>query len=316
MEDNRPQVRYVEICDERAGQRIDNFLSNELKGVPRSLIYRLLRKGEVRVNKKRVKQTYRLQAGDNVRIPPVRTSSNRQGERWVSESLAAKLKASILYEDETLLVINKPSGLAVHGGSGINLGLIEAMRLLFPELRHLELVHRLDRDTSGCLMLSKKRSALKYLHQQLREGHVSKHYRCLVQGRWPKTLVQVDAPLRKFELSSGERVVRVHEEGKRSRTRFKALCVYQGATLMEAQPITGRTHQIRVHAQCSGHPIACDPKYGVEAFDRFCGDKGLARLFLHAAVLTLVPPGAERAITIEAPLDEDLQRVLANLEKK
>jgi 23S rRNA pseudouridine955/2504/2580 synthase len=316
MENNRPQVRYVEVCSERAGQRLDNFLINEIKGVPRTLIYRILRKGEVRVNKKRAKQTYRLQEGDSVRIPPVRVAVSTQEERWVSDSLSQRLKSSVIYEDETLLIVNKPSGLAVHGGSGVSLGLIEAMRLVFPDYRHLELVHRLDRDTSGCLMLSKKRSALKYLHQQLREGHVTKRYQCLVQGRWPKRLVQVDAPLRKYERASGERVVRVSEDGKRSRTLFKVLDLYQGATLLEAQPVTGRTHQIRVHTQCSGHPIACDPKYGAQAFDGFCRERGLERLFLHAASLTLIPPGAEHPITVEAPLDDALQATLSRLEKQ
>lgn len=314
MENNRPSVRYVDIDEDRVGQRIDNFLIAELKGVPRTLIYRIIRKGEVRVNKKRIKQTYKLLVGDKVRIPPVRVAQESSEQRWVSDSLTAALNDAIIYEDDAILLLNKPSGLAVHGGSGVSLGLIEAMRVIRPQDRNLELVHRLDRDTSGCLMLTKKRSVLRYLHQQLREGHVTKHYQCLVQGVWPKNLVQVDAPLRKFELSSGERVVRVSGDGKRSRTLFKRLQVYKGATLLQAQPITGRTHQIRVHAQQGGHPIACDAKYGVQPFDEFCKERGLSRLFLHACSLEFLPPGASKKIKVEAPLSDELISVLNKLE--
>jgi 23S rRNA pseudouridine955/2504/2580 synthase len=310
--ESRPSVRYIDVCDAHEGQRIDNFLLRELKGVPKSRIYRLLRKGEVRVNKSRVKPEYKLCNGDVVRVPPVRVSEPG-AEKTVSGSLEKQLGSSILYEDDALLVINKPSGLAVHGGSGINLGMIEALRLIRPDARFLELVHRLDRDTSGCVMVAKKRSTLRFLHQQLREGHVDKRYLALAAGRWPNRRKLVSASLLKNTLQSGERVVRVSPEGKKSLTEFTIIDRFDKATLVEAKPITGRTHQIRVHALHVGHPLLGDDKYGdKDACLHFRG-LGLKRLFLHAASLTVRLSEGGTKITFEAPLADDLQKLLGTL---
>ncbi|GAB3107318.1 23S rRNA pseudouridine(955/2504/2580) synthase RluC [Aestuariicella hydrocarbonica] len=307
-----PKVQLVEIDADRAGQRIDNFLLGQLKGVPKTLIYRILRKGEVRVNKGRIKAEYKLKAGDVVRIPPVRLPDAKILPD-ASEQLKTLLAESILFENNGLIILNKPSGLAVHGGSGINLGLIEVLRQMRPEDRHLELVHRLDRDTSGCIMIAKKRSMLRYLHQQLRDGHIQKYYHALVEGRWPNRCKEVSAPLRKNEISSGERIVKVDPEGKASLTHFKVLRRYVGATLVEAKPITGRTHQIRVHAQYQGHGLVGDPKYGNDDFNKAMKAKGFNRLFLHAAALSLLLPDETRKIRVEAPLDERLAKPLAQL---
>ncbi|WP_439136276.1 23S rRNA pseudouridine(955/2504/2580) synthase RluC [Pseudomaricurvus sp.] len=307
-----PKVQFVEIDDDRAGQRIDNFLLGQLKGVPKSLIYRILRKGEVRVNKGRIKAEYKLKAGDVVRIPPVRMPDSKVLPD-ASEQLKELLAGSILFENKGLIILNKPSGLAVHGGSGINLGLIEVLRQMRPEDRHLELVHRLDRDTSGCIMIAKKRSMLRYLHQQLREGHIQKYYHALVEGRWPNRCKEVSAPLKKNEVSSGERIVKVDPEGKQSLTHFKVLRRYVGSTLVEAKPITGRTHQIRVHAQYQGHGLVGDPKYGNDEFNKEMKAKGFNRLFLHAAALSLLLPDETKKIRVEAPLDERLAIPLSHL---
>lgn len=307
-----PRVQFVEVDAERAGQRIDNFLLGYLKGVPRTLVYRVLRKGEVRVNKGRVKAEYKLKAGDLVRIPPVRLPEAGELPN-ASDQLKELLEASILFENAGLIILNKPAGLAVHGGSGINLGMIEVLRQMRPSERNLELVHRLDRDTSGCIMVAKKRSMLRYLHQQLRDGHVQKYYHALVEGRWPRGCKEVRAPLKKNELSSGERIVRVDPEGKESLTQFKVLRRYVGATLVEAKPVTGRTHQIRVHAQYQGHGLVGDPKYGNDDFNKEMKAKGFNRLFLHAAALSLMLPDEDKKILVEAPLDERLAVPLANL---
>ena len=307
-------VTFVEIDDAYAGQRIDNFLLRHLKGVPKSRVYRILRKGEVRVNKKRVKAEYRLADGDVVRVPPVRMAEGKP-KLGVSNSLDQLLSSAVLFEDDRLLIINKPSGLAVHGGSGINQGLIEALRVMRPQARFLELVHRLDRDTSGCVMIAKKRSMLRYLHEQLRNGTIDKRYLALVPGRWPNRRKVVNAPLEKNILKSGERMVRVAETGKKSLTEFSVVERYHQATLIEAKPITGRTHQIRVHALHAGHPLLGDDKYGdVEACKSF-KKKGLNRLFLHAAKLSIPMQDDEKNIVVAAPLSEDLQLLLNNLEE-
>ena len=314
-EDIKLGVQIVEIESEFSGQRVDNFLIARLKGVPKSVIYRVLRKGEVRINKKRVKPEYKLQAGDLLRIPPI---SVRKEPDAVSTQLAVvkQLEHKILFEDEHLLIINKPSGMAVHGGSGLNFGVIEALRALRPDARHLELVHRLDRDTSGCLMIAKKRSVLRHLHQQLRDKTVEKKYQALVAGDWPAKLRKVTEPLRKNTLQSGERVVRVDAvEGKESETRFRILQRYQQGTLIEAFPVTGRTHQIRVHTACKGHPIACDDKYGDSDFTQQMKALGLSRLFLHAFSLRVLHPITETTLSIEAPLDDDLARLLQQLQR-
>jgi 23S rRNA pseudouridine955/2504/2580 synthase len=307
-------VRMVEVDEGGAGQRIDNFLLKQLKGVPKTRIYRILRKGEVRVNKKRIKPDYRLNLGDLVRIPPVRVSDKAEPVR-PSDRVLNLIKQSILYEDNGLLVLNKPSGLAVHGGSGLAYGVIEGLRALRPEARYLELAHRLDRDTSGCLVIAKKRSVLRAFHTLLREGGMDKVYLALVMGRWKGGGKRIDAPLRKNELKSGERVVRVSKDGKPSLSIFTPVTIYKDCSLMRVKLITGRTHQVRVHAQYSGHPIAGDTKYGDEAFNREMSGQGLKRLFLHAAELHFTLPD-HGTVHVEAPLDENLQKLLNNLEPK
>ena len=280
------------------------------------MIYRILRKGEVRVNKKRVKPEYKLEDGDEVRVPPVRVAERE--EQAVSPKLdkVAALESCILYEDDHLLVLNKPSGTAVHGGSGLSFGVIEGLRALRPEARFLELVHRLDRDTSGILLVAKKRSALRSLHEQLREKGMQKDYLALVRGDWPSHLKVVQAPLLKNILQSGERVVRVSAEGKPSETRFKVEERFGLATLVKASPVTGRTHQIRVHTLHGGHPIAFDDRYGDREFDRQLAPTGLARLFLHAAALTFTHPNTGESLRMEAPLDKALKHCLSQLRQQ
>lgn len=312
MKTETPSVKIVAIAADEAGQRIDNFLRTQLKGVPKSMIYRILRKGEVRVNKKRIKPEYKLEAGDEVRIPPVRVAERE--EEAVSPHLqkVAALADVILYEDDHILVLNKPSGTAVHGGSGLSFGVIEGLRALRPEARFLELVHRLDRDTSGVLLVAKKRSALRSLHEQLREKGMQKDYLALVRGQWQSHVKTVQAPLLKKILQSGERIVRVSQEGKPSETRFKVEERYAFATLVRCSPVTGRTHQIRVHTQYAGHPIAFDDRYGDREFDQQLTEAGtgLKRLFLHAAALKFTHPGTGDVMRIEAPMDNALKRCL------
>ncbi|GLX86514.1 pseudouridine synthase [Thalassotalea loyana] len=314
-ESSKPQVRFYTIDSDEAGQRIDNYLLKTLKGVPKSMIYRLLRKGEIRVNKKRTKPEYKLNDEDVIRVAPIRISEKTD---TVSTQLnvVSNLEKQILFEDDMYIVLNKPSGMAVHGGSGLSFGVIEAMRALRPKTKMLELVHRLDRDTSGCLVIAKKRSALRHLHEQLRNKQVQKFYHALVKGVWSPKLTRVTEGLRKNDLKSGERVVIVDNiKGKESETRYKVLQQYQGATLVRAFPVTGRTHQIRVHCQCKGHPIACDPKYGAQPFDDEMKDIGLKRLFLHAASIEFYHPKKEERIKIEAPLEPALNNVLKKLTK-
>ncbi|WPG22499.1 23S rRNA pseudouridine(955/2504/2580) synthase RluC [Kosakonia cowanii] len=305
-------VKFVAITADEAGQRIDNFLRTQLKGVPKSMIYRILRKGEVRVNKKRVKPEYKLEDGDEIRIPPVRVAEK---EEAVSPHLqkVAQLNDVILYEDDHILVLNKPSGTAVHGGSGLSFGVIEGLRALRPEARFLELVHRLDRDTSGVLLVAKKRSALRSLHEQLRGKEMQKDYLALVRGQWQSHVKTVQAPLLKNILQSGERIVRVNSEGKPSETRFKVEERYAFATLVRCSPVTGRTHQIRVHTQHAGHPIAFDDRYGDREFDKQLASTGLSRLFLHAAALKFTHPATGETLRIEAPLDNALKHCLTTL---
>ncbi len=312
-----PKVQFVEISADHAGQRIDNYLLCKLKGVPKSMVYRILRKGEVRVNKGRIKPEYRLKQGDLVRIPPVRQSEKKTGGK-ASDAVLRDIESRILYEDKRILVINKPSGLAVHGGSGLSYGLIETLRELRPNDKQLELVHRLDRDTSGCLIVAKKRSALRRLHEQLREGSMDKRYLALLKGKWEGTSKWVDAPLLKNVIRSGERLVFVDEKGKDARTQFIPFSVAKEASLMEVKLDTGRTHQIRVHAQHLGYPIAGDSKYGDDEFNRELKKIGLKRLFLHAFSLRFHLPDVETGenvpIKVEAPLDDKLLKVLKKLE--
>ncbi len=316
MKTNTPSVYIVTISADEAGQRIDNFLRTHLKGVPKSMLYRILRKGEVRVNKKRIKPEYKLEAGDEVRIPPVRVAEREEVTVSPKLSKIASLTDAILFEDDDILVINKPSGTAVHGGSGLSFGVIEGLRALRPEARFLELVHRLDRDTSGILLVAKKRSALRSLHEQLRNKGIQKDYLALVRGNWPSHVKAVQAPLLKNILQSGERVVRVNSEGKPSETRFKVEERYAQATLIKASPITGRTHQIRVHTLHAGHPIAFDDRYGDREFDRQLTSTGLKRLFLHAAALRFTHPQSGEIMRIEAPLDASLKHCLAMLREQ
>ncbi|POG25138.1 23S rRNA pseudouridine(955/2504/2580) synthase RluC [Aeromonas bestiarum] len=306
------QVQLLTIEAEHEGQRIDNFLKTQLKGVPKSLIYRILRKGEVRVNKKRIKPEYKLCPGDEVRVPPVRVAEKNE---LPSANLGSiqRLESQILFEDDAMIVLNKPSGMAVHGGSGLSFGVIEGLRALRPDARFLELVHRLDRDTSGVLLVAKKRSALRSLHEQLRVKTMRKQYLALVRGQWQPHVKVVNAPLRKNDLQSGERVVRVSSDGKPSETRFRIARQFAEATLVECSPITGRTHQIRVHTQHAGHPIACDDKYGEAAFDEKMRSQGLKRLFLHAWKLSFTHPVDGREMQVEAPLAPELDNFLNKL---
>ncbi|HDL4295443.1 TPA: 23S rRNA pseudouridine(955/2504/2580) synthase RluC [Mannheimia haemolytica] len=306
-------VQFFTISEDEAGQRLDNFLLAKLKGVPKSLIYRIVRKGEVRVNKGRNKPEYKLQPDDLVRVPPVRVAEKNEAPISTKLNKVAELESQILYEDESMLVINKPSGIAVHGGSGLSFGVIEALRALRPQARFLELVHRIDRDTSGILLVAKKRSALRSLHEQLREKVVQKDYLALVRGQWQAHTKVIKAPLLKNELASGERIVRVSEEGKPSETRFSIEERYANATLVKASPITGRTHQIRVHTQYAGYPIALDDKYGDAEFDSKMKEVGLQRLFLHAHAIRFEHPKTGEEMVITAPLDKTLKGVLAKL---
>ncbi|WP_165311865.1 23S rRNA pseudouridine(955/2504/2580) synthase RluC [Vibrio ziniensis] len=312
MNEIRTQVQFIDIDEDMAGQRIDNFLRNQLKSIPKSMVYRILRKGEVRVNKKRVKAEYKLEAGDVVRVPPVTMEEKSDETAAPSTKLnkVAELESCILHEDEHVLILNKPSGTAVHGGSGLKFGAIEALRALRPQARFLELVHRIDRDTSGILLVAKKRSALRHLQAQFREKTVQKYYFALVMGEWENKWKVVNAPLLKNEVNS---IVRVSSNGKPSETRFKIIEKFEQATLIQASPITGRTHQIRVHTQYMGHPIAWDDRYGDRRFDAYTAQFGIDRLFLHAANIRFVHPATEEVMEINAPLDSKLENALAQM---
>jgi 23S rRNA pseudouridine955/2504/2580 synthase len=311
MTEIRTQVQFVEIDSDMAGQRIDNFLRNQLKAIPKSMVYRIIRKGEVRVNKGRVKAEYKLKSGDVVRIPPVNIPQEEDAPALSTKlDKVSELEHCILFEDDHLLILNKPSGTAVHGGSGLKFGAIEALRALRPEARFLELVHRIDRDTSGILLIAKKRSALRHLQAQFREKTVQKYYYALVMGEWKSSCRKVIAPLLKNEVNS---IVRVNPNGKPSETRFKIIEKLNQATLIQASPITGRTHQIRVHAQYTGHPIAWDDRYGDRRFDAFTAKVGLDRLFLHAANIKFVHPGTEEPMEMSAPMEAKLEKAIAGL---
>jgi len=296
----------VEVGAESEGQRVDNFLLRLCKGVPRSHIYRILRSGEVRVNSRRVDATYRLRPGDRVRIPPMRLA--RRAERT-----APPLDLPVVYEDDALLVVDKPAGTAVHGGSGISFGVIEQMRAARPQQRFLELAHRLDRETSGLLILAKKRSALTALHAALREGRVKKEYLTLVRGGWRNDKQHVSLPLKKSLTRSGERRVSVDREGRESQTVFRRKKGLRDFTLLSAELLTGRTHQIRVHLTHLGFPIAGDDKYGDFELNRALAKRGLKRMFLHAGELEFAHPLSGEALKLHAPLPEDLSRFLDSL---
>lgn len=310
-DDALTKVQWIEIDDDTQGQRVDNFLFRQFKGVPKSRIYRAIRDGEIRINKKRVKPDRRIENGDLLRLPPLRQA--KRVTYRCSDDLLSQLEDAIVFESSDLIVINKPTGLAVHGGSGINTGLIEALRQMRPDCKRLELVHRLDRDTSGCTMVAKKSSVLRYLHQQLREKTMQKTYWALVKGRWPVRKNLVDLALERYVSGGGERMVRPSPEGKISKTGFKVLEPLNQATLVEAKPITGRTHQIRVHTQASGHPILGDVKYGIKEDETWEKAIGLHRLFLHAAEIAFRLPDSDELHVISAPLPADLQKVVLKL---
>lgn len=308
----RQPASYLTVGEDHVGQRIDNFLATRLRGVPRARVYRILRRGEVRVNKRRIRQDYRLQAGDVVRVPPLRLSPPRT-ESPVPPAIARVVEAGILHEDPGLLVVNKPTGVPVHGGTGRSHGVIEALRALRPKAPFLELVHRLDRETSGCLLVAKRRSALRALHESLRERRVEKRYSLLVRGRWAGPARRVELPLRKNVLQGGERMVTPDPAGKSALTELAPAAVGKTASLLTARTLTGRTHQIRVHAAAAGYPLAGDAKYGDRAFNRAMKVRGLRRLFLHADEMAFPDPGTGRAVHVAAPLPDDLQRVLEDL---
>jgi 23S rRNA pseudouridine955/2504/2580 synthase len=308
-----PQVAYVTIGEEADGQRIDNYLLKVAKGVPKSHVYRILRSGEVRVNKGRVDATYRLQTGDVIRIPPMRVAASAE-EKGRHVPAAA---FPILFEDAHLLVIDKPAGVAVHGGSGVAFGVIEQMRQGRPDARFLELVHRLDRETSGILVLAKKRSALVHLHEQMRGNGMDKRYFACVAGEFANSRQHVKLPLFKYSTADGERRVRVQADGLASHTVFNRLEAFAGFTLLEAELKTGRTHQIRVHLAHSGFPIVGDDKYGDFALNkelaRGGAHPGIKRMFLHAHSLTFVHPASGEPITVTAPMPAECAAFLTQL---
>lgn len=306
------EVRFLEVGPEEAGQRLDNFLLKHLRKAPRPLIYRIVRKGEVRVNKGRAQVSQRLREGDLVRIPPVQLVDT--GERIAPPAIQIqRIESAILFEDDDLMVVNKPPGMAVHGGSGVSWGLVELIRSARPLARRVELVHRLDRDTSGAIILAKKMSILRDLHQQIRDHLVTKRYFALVKGQWPERLKQVNCPLRKYTLASGERRVEVHPDGKPSLSYVRVISSFKEVSLLEVKLATGRTHQIRVHCAASGHPIAGDNKYGAPDFDRWQVSQGMNSLALHARLVAFKHPKTEAIIEVEAPMYPDFDKLVQKL---
>lgn len=306
------QVSFYTVTEDEHGQRLDNYLLSRLKGVPKSAIYKIVRKGEVRVNKGRAKPDRRLTAGDVVRVPPIRVADSKTPPK-PSQKLSGTLESAILFDKDGLLVVNKPGGIAVHGGSGISLGLVEALRQMAPYQGFLELVHRLDRETSGCIMMARKRTVLKTLQDQLRQREgIEKTYLALVQGQWPSNQTYVDAPLLRTLLPNNERIVKVHKEGKPSMTRFRVLAKHPLVTLVEAKPISGRTHQIRVHAKHAGCPLVGDEKYGDTSLSMELKTFGVERLFLHAVGLDL--EWNDSTFRFRAPLPYSLIKVLQKLQ--
>ncbi len=304
-----PKVQWLEITEDRQDQRLDNFLIATLKGVPKSKIYRIVRKGEVRVNKGRIAVSYRLKIGDVVRIPPLRLSA-KAPEMLVHNTLKHNLEHDILFEDEYLLVLNKASGFAVHGGSGLKSGIIEALRVLRPTAKFLELAHRLDKETSGCLLVAKKRSSLKVLHELFRGDGMDKTYLALLVGKWQRKKMVVTAPLLKNIAQSGERKVVVSKAGKRAETMLRRVQRFDNMTLVEAKPKTGRTHQIRVHCAWLGHPIVGDSRYGIPEINQKFKHQGYKRLCLHAHKLTFAHPHTGETLHFQAPIPEVLNQLM------
>ena len=306
---SKESVTWVEIDEGSEGQRIDNFLFRYLKGVPKSHIYRILR-GEVRVNKKRIDQTYRLQLGDVLRIPPIRVAEKPEAD------YVPATEFPILFEDEALIAINKPAGTAVHGGSGVSFGIIEQMRRARPQAKFLELVHRLDRETSGVLLLAKKRSALTAMHEIMREGNSDKRYFALVLGQWRNARQHVKLSLHKFDTPQGEKRVMVREDGQAAHTIFSLQQSWPEFSLLEAELKTGRTHQIRVHLSHLGFPIAGDAKYGDFARNKELMKQGLKRMFLHAHTIEFNHPLTQEPLRIVAPMALELQKFLDRLDQQ
>jgi len=302
-------VHKVTVDGDRDGQRVDNFLSNYLKGVPRSAIYRMIRTGQVRINGKRCKAATRLEESDEIRIPPAQT--RRPGEVIISENIVRQLEAAILYQNADILVIDKPSGMAVHSGSGLPWGLIDVLRQRH-QGEYLELVHRLDRETSGCLVLARNGAALNALSAQFRDGLVRKHYLCLLNGKMPQTLIEVDAPLRKIQ-SERQGLVEVCEDGKKSLTKFRLLQAYRDCSYAEVELLTGRTHQIRAHAKYLGLPLAGDDRYASRETVKQWRKRGLKRIFLHSHRLGLLTPDGT-SLTFDAPLPPPLRKILDELD--
>lgn len=307
---SKESATWHEVGAESAGQRVDNYLTKRLKGVPKSHIYRILRSGEVRINSRRIGPDYRVREGDRLRLPPVRTARPAPTPHLP----VRRLDAEVLHEDDVLLVIDKPAGVAVHGGSGISRGVVEQLRLERPQSRFLELVHRLDRDTSGVLMLAKRRSALLDLHRQLREGEVRKHYLVLVKGVWRDSRRAVQVPLKKYVLASGERRVAAAAGGLPAHTVFRLQRAWAAYSLLEAELKTGRTHQIRVHLAHLGFPIAGDDKYGDFPLNKALAKEGLSRMFLHAYRTVITHPQTGAPLALEAPLPPELKRFVERLE--
>jgi 23S rRNA pseudouridine955/2504/2580 synthase len=302
---SKARASTLEIGEESAAQRIDNFLFGRLKGVPKSHVYRVLRSGEVRVNSARVKPTYRLRAGDRVRVPPVRTAERPPAAR--------PAEFPVVYEDAALLVVNKPAGVAVHGGSGVSYGVIESLRASRPQAKLLELAHRLDRDTSGLLIVAKKRGALTELHRMLREGEIEKVYLAIAKGRWQGGARELREALHKYVTAQGERRVSVREGGMAAVTHVRRLKAGPGASLLEVRLLTGRTHQIRVHLAHAGHPLLGDDKYGDFELNRLLAKSGVRRLFLHAGRLAFRHPLTQEHLKLEAALPDDMARFAEDL---
>ncbi|MFW5426668.1 MAG: RluA family pseudouridine synthase [Methylophagaceae bacterium] len=305
-------VQFIDISAAQAGQRIDNFLLTLQKGVPKSRIYKAIRKGEVRVNKGRIKQTYKIQAGDSIRIPPLHTSE-KSVSNFVGDRLKQQLTECILFEDDDLLALNKPPGLAVHAGTNIQQGIIEALRIIRSDQPYLELVHRLDRDTSGCLLLAKNRTALLNLQQQMIQHDIDKRYLTLLKGSFDSDEELVEQPLLKNVVTSGERMVQVNAEGKYAKTTFIPIERFPQAQLTEVILFTGRTHQIRVHSLFLEHPVAGDDKYGYRSFNKDMKKMGLKRLFLHSWKLGIKHPTTGKPLLLEAPLPTQLNNVITKL---
>ena len=308
------KVQFLEVTDDIEGQRIDNYLISQLPKIPKSLIYRWIRKGELRVNKKRVKQTFKVKSGDLVRVPPFNFDESVDAVAKVSDSHLEFLEKLVLLETDDYIVFNKPSGMAVHGGSGVNSGLVERLRLLRPRARRVDLVHRLDKETSGCVILAKKHSSLVYFFDLFKERKIDKIYYAIVHGRWDKKITKIDLPLHRTETKDGQRLVKVDRvNGKKSVTNIRSVTYLDGDySLLEIKLETGRTHQIRVHCKAMGHPVAADKKYGFDNLDKILEKKGVNKLLLHAKNLVFVDAKSGDTIDIVAPLDERFDALMVN----